>query len=147
MKSRKICNKCGYPREIEEFSYENEVKDKRRGTCVHCQRENTKRHYNNNKGVYLDSQQKARIRIKKYLDDYKTDSGCIVCGENHIATLEFHHRDPREKEDNLTEAIRCKWSIARTDREIAKCDILCSNCHRKLHYDKRQLSVVQTEEC
>ena len=30
-----------------------------------------------------------------------------------------------------------KWSLDRIKSEAAKCDILCANCHRKLHYDEK----------
>lgn len=31
--------------------------------------------------------------------------------------------------------VRQKLSMERIMSEIAKCDIVCANCHRKLHYD------------
>lgn len=57
--------------------------------------------------------------------------GCAFCGETDPVVLDFHHRNPAEKKENV------KSMSDRTDAkvraEIAKCVVLCANCHRKLH--------------
>lgn len=74
-------------------------------------------------------------KFKKHCVDYKGGE-CIRCGyKNCLAALEFHHRDPAEKEFTvaklntaiLTESIK---------KELDKCDLVCSNCHKELHYDQ-----------
>jgi hypothetical protein len=63
---------------------------------------------------------------------------CVRCGENHPATLDFHHRDASEKDLNLAEAVRrFGWGKKKILEEVAKCDVLCSNCHRILHFSER----------
>ena len=57
---------------------------------------------------------------------------CIRCGETDVACLDFHHRTSADKAGTLAVAIS-GWSIPRMAAEVAKCDVLCSNCHRKLH--------------
>lgn len=54
-----------------------------------------------------------------------------------MACLEFHHKDPSKKEVTLSRAVNNGWSIERMEKEIAKCVVLCANCHRKLHYEER----------
>jgi hypothetical protein len=78
-----------------------------------------------------------RKRKKAWLEEYKSLNGCNRCDENHPACLDFHHRNPEDKTFNLSEAI-ARASLARIQVEVAKCDILCSNCHRKLHYEERK---------
>lgn len=56
------------------------------------------------------------------------------CGENHPACLDFHHRNPKEKEISISDFIIKGIGIARFIEELEKCDVLCSNCHRKLHW-------------
>jgi hypothetical protein len=48
--------------------------------------------------------------------------------------LEFHHREPKLKEIVVSKALDWGWSIERILNEIAKCDVLCANCHRKQHW-------------
>ncbi len=57
---------------------------------------------------------------------------CQKCGYNKcISALEFHHKNPKEKEMNID----CeKESIEKLLEEIKKCILLCANCHRELHY-------------
>lgn len=76
-----------------------------------------------------------RKKKKAWLDEHKRHNPC-KCGESHPACLDFHHRDPSEKEGNLSEAI-ARWSMKKLQSEVAKCDIICSNCHRKLHWHER----------
>lgn len=63
--------------------------------------------------------------------------GCVKCGEKHPACLDFHHREgKKDKLGNIGE-IR-NFAFPKLLAEIAKCDILCSNCHRIHHHDERQ---------
>jgi predicted HNH restriction endonuclease len=67
-----------------------------------------------------------------FLDNLKTS--CQICGENDVRCLDFHHRNPGEKSFSVVQSIR---SMPRLLQEIEKCDILCANCHRKLHSKRR----------
>lgn len=75
---------------------------------------------------------------KKWIDEIKTAKGYLKCGETHPACLDFHHRDPTQKLFRVSQAKH--FSEKRRNEvleEMAKCDLLCSNCHRKLHYPNR----------
>lgn len=71
-----------------------------------------------------------RQRIKDFIRGQKR--ACEHCGEDDTIVLDFHHQDPALKSFNVSEAIRRKLSLERIEQEIAKCAVLCSNCHRKL---------------
>ena len=77
-----------------------------------------------------------RRRNKKqlWLKTFKTGLRCLRCGESHPACLHFHHRDPSLKTDHIQTMICSGYSIERILLEIKKCDVLCANCHSKLHF-------------
>lgn len=82
---------------------------------------------------------KGRREKQKFKKDCVAYKGgkCIRCGYNKCpAALEFHHRNPEEKEFSLRDV---GGTIALTDRvkaELDKCDLLCSNCHKEEHYSE-----------
>lgn len=57
---------------------------------------------------------------------------CIQCGNNNIHVLEFHHTTGDDKKYAIGNIFAHKW--ANIYNEITKCVILCSNCHRELHF-------------
>ena len=82
---------------------------------------------------------KAAIRNREFKDwfaDFKKSLSCLKCGEDHPAALDFHHRNPLEKDMEVSNLIS-KGNKQKILDEISKCDVLCSNCHRKLHYEEK----------
>lgn len=120
----KICTKCGEEKPIEMFAkrtattYRNECK-----VCKQKMQGETER-YNHEES-------------RKYLISIKTK--CVKCGETRHYVLEFHHVDPSQKENAISEIMQKNWSISRKiealNKEIAKCVLLCANCHREFHYN------------
>lgn len=61
----------------------------------------------------------------------KVEMGCLRCGFDECPeALEFHHRDGEVKLFNLGARLDASWS--KIEAEIAKCDVLCANCHRMM---------------
>lgn len=90
-----------------------------------------KAYYARNK-EQIKSEVKARKnKNKEWLREYKAGLVCSICGFDHPAALQFHHRDPSTKDMDVSAAIG--WSIDRLLKEIEKCDVLCANCHAILH--------------
>ena len=59
---------------------------------------------------------------------------CKLCGYNKcIGALEFHHLNPKEKEFSLSANNLC-YSWEKILKEGMKCELLCANCHREVHY-------------
>lgn len=72
------------------------------------------------------------------IDSIKCDLGCAECGYNaHAAALQFDHIDPATKYRTRTGKIvhpadmikGGRYSVATILAEIAKCRVLCANCH------------------
>lgn len=56
---------------------------------------------------------------------------CSRCGFDDPRALEFHHRNPEEKIASVASMLASGWE--RLMREVAKCDIICANCHAIEH--------------
>jgi hypothetical protein len=62
------------------------------------------------------------------------DSPCADCGGSWPApVMHFHHRDPSEKSAGVAVLMRRGVATATVLAEIAKCDLLCANCHGLRH--------------
>ncbi len=82
---------------------------------------------------------KESIGCMSIYSEIKAQARCKHCGESHPAVLQFHHRDAKEKLfDVSTFVYHQKGGLRKLEEEIAKCDILCGNCHFKYHYDNDQ---------
>jgi len=85
---------------------------------------------------------KAIQRNQKWIAEYKKTLKCKYCKEQRSVALDFHHRDPSNKKAKVSALVSDSYSLATIKAEIAKCDVICSNCHRVLHYninrDKRE---------
>lgn len=100
-------------------------------------REYRRNHYHNNKQPYLDRAKANRILSREYFKNLKNSLKCSQCDESHPATLDFHHLSPDKKDFTVSQAVSSGHSIKKIETEISKCIVLCSNCHRKLHYEER----------
>jgi hypothetical protein len=83
-----------------------------------------------------------RQKIATYVREIKANSKCERCSEAHPSCLQFHHKNPEEKDLHIKEAVRNGWSFERLQKEIDKCEILCANCHFKEHWDGKSLDGV-----
>ena len=95
--------------------------------------------YHKNKESALATRRQRHQQLRKQYQDYKLTKSCIKCGESHPACLDFHHPDPSVKEMNPSDLITKKgWSFEKIAAELDSLEALCSNCHRKVHFEWRQ---------
>ena len=95
-------------------------------------------YYQRNRQKLLEQQKEKNkrhlIKVGEWLNQYKKHLFCARCHESHPATLQFHHRNPEEKDFSISVYRTGKWSRDRILKEIAKCEVLCANCHAKEHW-------------
>lgn len=63
--------------------------------------------------------------MRKRREEFFSDKSCVKC--NSIDSLELDHINPATK---VSHSI-WSWSKARRDEELAKCQVLCENCHKE----------------
>jgi len=77
------------------------------------------------------TQRIRRNERKKYFVDKMGDK-CQDCGESFpLCCYDFHHLDERTKLFEIAPGLDRK--IETLEDEVAKCILLCSNCHRVRH--------------
>ena len=92
---------------------------------------------NTNPNTIKEWRKGAKARLAQLVDK-ELEKGCMDCGNKHPAVLQFHHRQgekPHRDRSVRTMVRRCRTLPAIMD-EIAKCDVLCANCHLIRHYNE-----------
>ncbi len=89
--------------------------------------------FRNNRKTQYKRVKERSFRNRIWIHQYKSEQSCKECGISHPAVLDFHHRDGEKKKFSISQ---CKDSgLKRIKAEIKKCDVLCANCHRLLHWE------------
>jgi predicted transposase YbfD/YdcC len=131
----KTCGKCGETKARSEFHKNPTKKDGVQTMCKECRKLYIRQHYKKNKETYIISAQKSKKRFREIIKRHKSYCGCNKCGEKRHWVLDYHHI--RDKESEISTLIaQGAWKKVRI--EIRKCIVLCSNCHRDLHYRMSQ---------
>lgn len=84
------------------------------------------------KAAAAENAQKYRQANMERLRNYLMSHPCVDCGEQDIVVLEFDHLPDFEKKFEIGRAVTSttrSWSLIET--EIAKCEVVCCNCHRR----------------
>ena len=115
----KLCTHCDTTKSKNEF-YKQSKPDKdwncRDSMCKPC------------RSTYSS---KRRRDIKIVAVEYKGGK-CLDCNKTYPPEVyDFHHRDPNKKDFSVGQNSKSFKSIK---KELNKCDLLCSNCHRIRHY-------------
>ena len=77
--------------------------------------------------------------VQQMLGKMKEDSGCIDCKTKHpFYVLDFDHARGN-KVSNIGQMLDY-FTIEDILKEVAKCDIVCSNCHRERTYNRKNNS-------
>jgi protein-arginine kinase activator protein McsA len=100
-------------------------------------KEQGRKHYLANKEKIIARSKVTRAIGKARWDIFKRTLKCTQCGFNHPAALDFHHVNPSEKE-NIVSNLVSQGSFAAAMEESQKCIVLCANCHRVHHAEEKQ---------
>ena len=114
--NQRCCPKCKITKELNEF-YNRRDKI---GSSVYCKTCTNKQ--------VLDRQRELKQQAVDYKGGY-----CIICGYNKCnAALEFHHLEPDKKDFSISQLKKYAFT-ENIKKELDKCILLCSNCHREFH--------------
>lgn len=121
----KTCKYCGkeYPESYFGVALTTKNKVYRRHKCKFC---------------YQKNKDRLKLKYKIWVQNFKKLNKCSKCGNDDPRVLEFHHRDRAKKDFSISVAFYNRMGLDSIRREIKKCDILCANCHRVLHWEENK---------
>lgn len=112
----RICCDCKVEKPLSDFYFADKSHVRLRYNCKSCSNQKT-----------LEWQRELKQQCVDYLG-----GKCVVCGyDKHASAFDFHHKDPSQKEFQLSH--RGSRKLQSLKKELDKCVLLCSNCHRETH--------------
>ena len=96
-------------------------------------REYDKKYKAEHKKQYREYRRLRRQRLKDHVRAFK-DVPCADCGKRYpYYVMDFDHRADTKKHFEVADFLRSKVvsNFTNLDAEIAKCDVVCANCHRE----------------
>jgi len=121
--------RCGKCREDLPESAFNRAGDGRQHWCRECFRT-----YFRNRGALHLAQARASREARKsvlqsHVLSHLASHPCVDCGEADLRVLEFDHVG--EKDSDVAALVSAGVRLGRLIREMSRCEIVCSNCHRR----------------
>lgn len=137
--NEKKCSKCDQLKPQSEFFRRSRITGKLHSECKECyglaRQSYQVDHYRRCRSRYLANAKKRREKknaeYRALLTTYLSDKSCNECGESDIRVLELDHFDPANKEFTVSQGVKLGYNMSLIRQEMEKCQVLCSNCHRK----------------
>ena len=128
----KKCTKCG--EEKAETLFNLRGKGRLHSWCKTCFNVLTKAHYKANKDKYVASHRSyTKVHTNEMnimVSELKEQSPCTDCGGYfHPQIMEYDHTSDN-KHASVARLVSGGYSKEAILKEIAKCELVCANCHR-----------------
>lgn len=136
MNTKKCCM-CKQELSVTLFKSNKLRSDGLQSQCKNCHKKYRRQHYLKNKQKYIEKAARINELFLQWWFEYKSKLKCSRCPENHPACLDFHHVNPKEKEFTIGSIVG-DGNKSKLLKEIEKCIVLCSNCHRKEHWNNKR---------
>jgi hypothetical protein len=99
--------------------------------CRNCRERRVAEKRAARKGAPRHQSKIVRDAYREAISAHKASLGCARCAEMDPRVLHFHHRDGEQKIAEVSKLV--DKSLLAALQEAQKCDILCANCHRRVH--------------
>ena len=124
-----------------EFNWYDKQHEILQQICRECEQQQRRNSYANNreraKVINRVSMLNAREAAREYVFQYALEHPCQDCGETNPLVLTFDHVRGVKK-GNISDMVGRGWSLDTIKAEIAKCDIVCFNCHMRREHNRRR---------
>jgi hypothetical protein len=140
--SRKRCPRCGTVKLLSEFAPRKTPRrngERLQAYCRLCYTVYWREYYHNNKEGHTRRAKRRDAAIRALVRGAK-DMPCADCGQRFpYYVMEFDHRSGEPKCFNIGDVNdRRRVGRSRLQAEIAKCDVVCANCHRERTHQRRR---------
>lgn len=124
----KTCSQCGVTHlGTSEFFRKRSGGRGLEAICRDCTRVNARAYMQVKRANGFVRADKSRARRVEYVNKIKLERGCADCGfKGNVIALEFDHLPEFEVKARIADLFR----IEDVDAEIAKCEVVCANCHK-----------------
>lgn len=138
----KRCCVCQVEKPFEDFNRRAASPSGYQGKCRQCSKAASKKHYEESPKYYQQKARNRKLDIKAEVSILKQGKPCVDCGGVfHPVAMDFDHRDPKGKVGGIATLASRSWSLDRILDEVAKCDLVCANCHRVRTYLRSEVGV------
>lgn len=118
----RVCGRCRLTLPVELFG---RMADDRQWWCRRCFRG-----YHRGRRPAARTRAVAKIEAARaYVSEHLRMNPCTDCGEQDVVVLEFDHIVT--KRDMVSTLVARGAPLARLQQEIARCEVVCVNCHRR----------------
>lgn len=126
----KLCPRCECLQADDAFHWKSRARGERHSHCRACVNAKNRAAWHDNDRHGKKRRQEDRLAANAMIvAEAKRDAPCMDCGGVFPPVcMDFDHRDPDIKEFAIAQ--HRAGSPSRLKREIAKCDLVCANCHR-----------------
>jgi hypothetical protein len=126
------CGRCLELRPIKHYAWRRKARGQRDNYCSRCRAEYKREHYVANRSRYIERaltrKQVVVTQRTEYIVEFFRTRPCVDCGETDPVVLEFDHVG--NKLFDISKGLRDRsWQTVLD--EIAKCEVVCANCHRR----------------
>lgn len=129
----KRCYECGVSKDVTEFPVNRKRSDGRGTLCKACKKIYNAAYYERTKDRHNPGRAARRRRAiaeaRRNVYEYLQAHPCVDCGETDIVVLDFDHQ--RDKRVEINKMIDAGLAWGTILAEIAKCEVVCSNDHRR----------------
>jgi hypothetical protein len=130
----KICGKCRRRKRIEEFHRRGRG---RQTWCKACRRIYDVHYHKRTRPVRLAQKRKQHARHIAWFRGLKAGKPCADCGGVfHPAAMSWDHLPGSGKTNDVSSLVG-RHNRAAVLAEIAKCELVCANCHAVRSFERR----------
>lgn len=126
----KLCCTCHENKPLTEFNKRASSRDGLQARCRSCSRIWYEVNKQEHKARVRVRNEAERIANREQVKQYLSTHPCVDCGTTDLRVLEFDHREGAVKVAEVGRLVASSMSWETIAREIDKCDVRCSNCHR-----------------